>query len=86
MQRRGSSSIRGRSRFYGVKTAKIHTLFVGLNAGSPFVAVRVTRYATYADRAVFARARILSVDVLVSIPQIADPIVACVAVDVVDYA
>jgi hypothetical protein len=86
MQRRGSSSIRGRSRLYCVKAANVHLFAVCLNAGAPFFAYAMPSNASYADRAVLARASILRVDVLVSIPQIAQPIVACVAVDVVDYA
>jgi hypothetical protein len=85
VQHRCCSSIRGRSRFYGIKAAKLNGLAASLNARSPFFTVRVPRYAAQPDGAVFACASILRVDVLIRVAQIAQPIVASIAVDVVNY-
>jgi hypothetical protein len=40
------SSVCGGSGVYRVKTAKLYTFAIGLNARPPFFAVRMPRYAT----------------------------------------
>jgi hypothetical protein len=80
------SSVCGGSGVYRVKAAKLYTFAIGLNARPPFLAVRMPRYATQPDRAIFARAGILRVDALIRVPQVAQPVVAGLAVDVVNHA